>query len=72
MDAAVRHAVRCLGLPIQQAAIAAATTPATVLGLGQRTGSLHPGKDADLVVLGEQLDIHAVVARGVLTHGTLP
>jgi N-acetylglucosamine-6-phosphate deacetylase len=69
MDGAVRHAVHCLGLPIHQAAIAAATTPATVLGLGHRTGSLHPGKDADLVVLDERLEVEAVFARGVLAAG---
>ncbi|HEX6501318.1 MAG TPA: N-acetylglucosamine-6-phosphate deacetylase [Micromonosporaceae bacterium] len=72
MDAAVRHAVRCVGIPIHQAAIAAATTPATLLGIGDRTGSLHPGKDADLVVLTEQLQVRAVLTRGVVTHGTLP
>jgi N-acetylglucosamine-6-phosphate deacetylase len=72
MDAAVRHAVRCVGMPINHAAIAAATTPAAVLGIANRTGSLHPGKDADLVVLTSQLRIQAVIVRGSVTHGTLP
>jgi N-acetylglucosamine-6-phosphate deacetylase len=72
MDAAVRHAVRCVGLPIHRAAIAAATTPAAVLGIADRTGSLHPGKDADLVVLTRQLRVHTVMTRGGVTHGTLP
>lgn len=72
MDAAVRHAVRCVGLPIHQAAIAAATTPAAVLGIGDRTGSLHPGMDADLVVLTRQLRVRTVMTRGSVTHGTLP
>jgi N-acetylglucosamine-6-phosphate deacetylase len=72
MDAAVRHAVRCVGMPITHAAIAAATRPAAVLGIADRTGSLHPGKDADLVVLTDQLQIQAVVARGTITNGALP
>ncbi len=72
MDAAVRHAVRCVGLPIHHAAIAAASTPAAVLGIADKTGSLRPGKDADLAILTDQLRIRAVVVRGKLVHGSLP
>ncbi|HEV2780032.1 MAG TPA: N-acetylglucosamine-6-phosphate deacetylase [Actinophytocola sp.] len=72
MDATVRHAVRCVGIPIVDAAIAAATTPATVLGIADRTGSIRPGKDADLVILSDRLRVDAVLARGAVVHGTLP
>ncbi|MEV0568529.1 N-acetylglucosamine-6-phosphate deacetylase [Dactylosporangium sp. NPDC050588] len=72
MDAAVRHAVRCVGIPITHAATAAASTPARVLGLDERTGSIQPGKDADLVVLDQDLRIRAVIAEGVVVHGLLP
>lgn len=71
MDAALRHAVHCVGIPIHLAAIATSTTPATVLGIADRTGSLRPGKDADLVVLSEELRVRAVVARGTVVHGAL-
>jgi N-acetylglucosamine-6-phosphate deacetylase len=64
MDASLRHAVHCAGIPIIDAAIAAATTPATVLGLADHTGSLHAGKDADLVILNHDLTVHTVLARG--------
>jgi N-acetylglucosamine-6-phosphate deacetylase len=60
MDAALRHAVRCVGLPVVAAARAAATTPATLLGLGERTGSIQPG----LVLLSEALTVDAVISRG--------
>lgn len=71
MDATVRHAVHCVGLSLVEAATAAATTPATLLGLGNRTGSLRPGLDADLVVLSERLTVEAVVSRGTVVHGSL-
>jgi N-acetylglucosamine-6-phosphate deacetylase len=71
MDATVRHAVRCVGLSLVDVAIATATTPATLLGLGERTGSLRPGKDADLVVLSDQLTVETVVSRGTVVHGSL-
>lgn len=69
MDRAVRHAVNCVGVPILDAAKAAATTPARVLGLQDQTGSIVAGKDADLVVLSETLHVRAVIARGRLVHG---
>jgi N-acetylglucosamine-6-phosphate deacetylase len=72
MDAAVRHAVHCVGLPLNQAAIAAATAPAAVLGIGDRTGRLAPGRDADLVLLDEGFRVTAVLVRGRVVHGTLP
>lgn len=68
MDAALRHAVHCIGLPIVAAAHAAATTPATLLGLGARTGSIEPGKDADLVLLSESLAVDAVISKGHDSH----
>jgi N-acetylglucosamine-6-phosphate deacetylase len=70
MDAAVRHAVHCVGIPLPQVAIATAATPATLLGIADRTGSLHPGKDADLVVLSPQLQVATVVSRGRLSYGS--
>lgn len=66
---ATRHAVNCVGIPILDAAKAAATTPARVLGLHGQTGSILAGKDADLVVLSDTLHVRAVVARGRLVHG---
>ena len=36
------------------------------IGVEQRKGSLTPGKDADILVLDEALDLEAVWCRGVL------
>ncbi|MFL6051913.1 MAG: N-acetylglucosamine-6-phosphate deacetylase [Actinoallomurus sp.] len=71
MDAAVRHAVRRVGIPITEAATAAATTPAALLGIADRTGSIRPGKDADLAILSADLYTETVIARGAVVHGTL-
>ncbi|MBB2910518.1 N-acetylglucosamine-6-phosphate deacetylase [Streptosporangium becharense] len=71
MDATVRHAVRDIGISIVDAAIAAATTPAHLLGISDRTGAIQPGKDADLVVLDGALRVSAVMAGGEVVHGSL-
>ena len=65
----VRHAVRA-GLPVTTVAAAASTTPARVLGLGERTGALRPGLDADLVVCDEEFRLRAVMRQGEWLDGT--
>lgn len=66
MDAAIRFAVQRAGWSISDAALAAATTPARVLGLGERTGSIRPGLAADLVVLDSNLAVRSVYRHGGL------
>lgn len=64
MAEALRRAVLEAGVPIEAAAAAAATTPARLLGIAARCGSLAPGHDADLVVLGDDLRLRGVMAAG--------
>jgi N-acetylglucosamine-6-phosphate deacetylase len=64
MDAAFRRAVLEVGLPIEDAVRMASTTPARVLGLDSLLGSLTPGREADLVVLDDGLEVIAVMAAG--------
>jgi N-acetylglucosamine-6-phosphate deacetylase len=63
MAGVVRRAVAA-GLPVTEVAAAASTTPARVLGLGDRTGALRPGLAADLVVCEEDFQLRAVMRHG--------
>jgi N-acetylglucosamine-6-phosphate deacetylase len=63
MDAAVRRAVHS-GLPIEDAARMAATTPARVLGLDGELGAIAAGLRADLVLLDEELRVTGVLRNG--------
>ena len=63
MAGVVRHAIAA-GLPVTEAAAAASTTPARVLGLGDQTGALRSGLDADLVVCDEEFGLRAVMRHG--------
>jgi N-acetylglucosamine-6-phosphate deacetylase len=64
MDAAFRRAVLVNGISLERAAVAAAGTPARVLGIDDLVGSLEVGKRADLVVLDDQLTVAGVMSRG--------
>jgi N-acetylglucosamine-6-phosphate deacetylase len=64
MAAAVRNAVRALGLPLGEALAMASRTPAGWLGLGDRIGRIAPGFRADLVALDDDLRAKATWIGG--------
>ncbi|WP_405144623.1 N-acetylglucosamine-6-phosphate deacetylase [Sphaerisporangium sp. NBC_01403] len=64
MDVAFRRAVQEVGLSVAEAAEMASLTPARVLGVDGRVGSISVGKDADLVVLNDDLTLHDVMRQG--------
>jgi N-acetylglucosamine-6-phosphate deacetylase len=66
---AVRVAVRQAGIPLATAIAMASTTPASVIGLTGRKGSLVEGADADLLVLGPGLEVAAVYRAGLQVAG---
>lgn len=57
MIAAVRNAVRLLGLPLEEALRMASLYPARFLRLDDRLGRLAPGFRADLVLLSDGMDV---------------
>jgi N-acetylglucosamine-6-phosphate deacetylase len=69
MAAIVRHAV-VAGLSVPQASAAASTTPARVLGLGDRTGALRPGLTADLVLCDDDYRLTGVMRYGQWLPGS--
>ena len=59
-----RYLVQEVGLSLVAASRAASLTPARLLGIDHRTGSLAKGKQADIVLLNENLDIDTVWVKG--------
>lgn len=64
LDTALRRAVLDHGLSIVDVSAALSATPARMLGLDDRIGTLRPDKRADLVVLDAGLTVVGVMARG--------
>ncbi len=60
----LRFTHREVGIPLNDAWTMASLTPSKVLRVEKRKGSLAPGKDADILLLDENLAIKSVYARG--------
>ncbi len=61
----VRTAVREMQVPLGTAVKCASVNAAKAVGVYDVCGSLTPGKRADVVLLGEDLSLRAVILRGV-------
>ena len=70
MDALVRSMVQKADIPLADAIRMASETPARLMGVSDRTGTLQKGKDADVVILDRKLNVRAVWSMGRLVPGT--
>ena len=64
MDRLIRTMVQKADIPLADAARMVSETPARIMGVYDRKGSLQKGKDADIIVMDEDLKIRAVWAMG--------
>ena len=64
MDRLIRTMTREAGVPLEDAVRMASETPARIMGIYDRKGSLEEGKDADIVVMTPNLEVSAVWAMG--------
>jgi N-acetylglucosamine-6-phosphate deacetylase len=65
MTRALRVITRDAGLALDRALAMATSVPARVAGLGDRSGALAPGRQADFVHLSDGLELRGVWQRGV-------
>ena len=63
-DLLVRTMVELAEVPLAEAVRMLTHTPARVMGIADRKGSLEPGKDADLVAFDERIRIGLVMVEG--------
>lgn len=70
MDRLIRTLVQKAEIPLEDAVRMASETPSRIMGVYDRKGSLQKGKDADILILDQDLNIRAVWAMGKLVEGT--
>lgn len=64
MDRLIRTAVLKAEIPLEDAARMASETPAKIMDVFDRKGSLSKGKDADIIILDNELNLTNVIAMG--------
>ena len=64
MDRLVKTAVQKVGIPFFDAIRMTSETPAKIMGIYSRKGSLVPGKDADICFYDDNCDLQKVIQAG--------
>lgn len=63
-DQLVRNMINLAGIPLIEAIQMITATPAAIMGVSDKKGSLIPGKDADIVIFDNNINIHHTVIGG--------
>jgi len=68
MDSAVRNIVESVGVSLQDAVKMATVNPAKKIGVYDRKGSLEAGKDADITIVDDQLNVYMTMVMGKILY----
>jgi N-acetylglucosamine-6-phosphate deacetylase len=68
LDVCVRNGFERVGLNLRDTVRMATLTPATIVGVAGRKGSLEKGKDADLVIMDANVNVQLTMARGQVVY----
>lgn len=64
MDRVIKVAVTQAGIPLEDAARMASETPAKIMGVYDRKGSIERGKDADIIFFDKDINLTGVIQMG--------
>jgi N-acetylglucosamine-6-phosphate deacetylase len=67
-DRLVRNMIQLAGQPVSDAVRMMTSTPAAIMGVSDRKGSLVPGKDADIILFDDQINIHCTFVGGSIVY----
>jgi N-acetylglucosamine-6-phosphate deacetylase len=67
-DRLVRTMINLADVPLTDAVKMMTATPAAIMGIEKRKGSILPGKDADLVIFNDNIDIKLTMVNGRVVY----
>jgi N-acetylglucosamine-6-phosphate deacetylase len=70
MDRLLRTMVFKADIPLMDAVRMSSETPARIMGILDRKGTLEKGKDADIVMYNKALEVQCVWSMGKIVEGT--
>lgn len=67
-DVLVRNMVRLADVPLADAIKMSSETPASIMGIADKKGSLVKGKDADVIIFDEDIRIDTTIVNGEIVY----
>jgi len=67
-DQLVRNMVTLAGVPLQDAVTMMTATPAVIMKVGDKKGTLEKGKDADIVIFDEEINVGTTIVKGKIVY----
>ena len=67
-DRLVRNMVKLANVSLTDAVRMITSTPARIMGVSDKKGSLTPGKEADIVIFDENINIQATIIKGKIIY----
>jgi len=67
-DRLVRNMIALASVPLQEAVRMMSATPAQIMGVAEKKGSLTPGKDADIVIFDENIRVCMTIVKGKIVY----
>jgi len=68
MDEAVKNAMKSVGIPLRTAIKMATINPAVTISVDKNKGSLEPGKDADIVIIDDEVKVYMTIVKGKVVY----
>lgn len=69
-DRLVRNMIRLADVPLIDAVRMMTSTPARIIGVGDRKGSITQGKDADIVIFDENIKVETTIIAGKVVYSS--
>ena len=67
-DRLVRNMISMAGVPLTEAVKMMTSTPASIMKVSDRKGSLVAGKDADIVIFDENVNVQMTIVKGKIVY----
>jgi N-acetylglucosamine-6-phosphate deacetylase len=67
----VRNMHQTVGVPLHQAVKMASLNPARAMGFADRIGSIAPGKEANLAVIDDEVNVYLTLVKGQIIYNRL-
>jgi N-acetylglucosamine-6-phosphate deacetylase len=69
-DRLVRTMINIAGLPLSEAIRMITSTPAAIIGVEDKKGSLSAGKDADIIIFDDDINIQTTIIKGKVVYSS--